>query len=114
VQVAQGKDYKVALKIVQDELGRIRDGKVSAAELERAKNQYLLQSYNDLLSDSEIGHDLGEALVTSDNYLRNFEILQQLKFVTVADLQHVAKAYLVDARSNLVHLSPAASAKGKQ
>lgn len=107
IQMAPGKDYGTAMKVVNSALDRIRAGKISAEELERAKNQYLLNQYSQLLNMADLGENLGEALVSSDNYLRNFEILEQLKAVKVEDLQRVAKAYLTEGRSSTLRLSPA-------
>jgi zinc protease len=106
LQMAPGKETGQAVSVVENALDRLREGKVSAAELERAKNQYLLYSYGELLDQSNIGRTLGEALVSSDNYLRDFEILEQVKKVTVEDLQRVAKAYLTKERSSLLIVSP--------
>ena len=107
IQMAPGKDYGTAVKVVNKALSRIREGKVSAEELERAKNQYLLNQYSQLLNMSDLGENLGESLVSSDNYLRNFEILEQLKAVKVEDLQRVTKTYLTEGRSSTLRLSPA-------
>lgn len=114
IQMVPGKDYKEAVKVVNNALARIRDGKVSKNELERAKNQFLLNSYSELMSSSEIGNNLGDGLVSADDYTRNFTLLEQIKKVTVQDLQRVAKTYLIDKHSNLLHLAPAAAEKGKK
>jgi zinc protease len=106
ITMAPGKSDDAALKVVNDTLERIRQGKVEAAELERAKNQYLLSNYTELLSLTSIGANLGEGLATTDNYLREFEVLEQIKKTTAADLQRVANAYLVESRSNFVRLVP--------
>jgi zinc protease len=106
LQMAPGKSTDKALSVVKDALQRIAEGKVSSAELERAKNQYLLYAYGDLMDQSSLGRFLGEALVSSGNYLRNFEILQQVKTVKVEDLQRVAKTYLIPEHSSLLVVSP--------
>lgn len=110
IQMAPGKSSDSALKIVRSALTRLSDGKVSAEELERAKNQYLLYSYGELLSLNNIGRTLGEALTASDNFLRDFEILEEVKKVTVEDLQRVTKTYLTENRSSLLTVTPG---KGK-
>lgn len=107
IQMAPGKSYDEALKVVNNALGRIRDGKVPAEDLERAKNVYRLSEYSQLLDQATLGKNLGEGLVRGDDYRRNFEILEKLKDVTVADLQRVTKAYLTEGRSSLLRLSPA-------
>jgi len=107
IQMATGKNDDVAYKSLNKALERFREGKVSDAEIERARNQYLLGSYNELLNASTIGTNLGESLVTTDNYLREFQLLEELKKVTAEDIKRVANAYLVEKNSNQVRLIPA-------
>ncbi|MGE3263561.1 MAG: M16 family metallopeptidase [Bacteriovoracia bacterium] len=108
INMVQGKSADKAVKILKDALARIAKGELSAAELERGRNQYLLSAYSDLGGQSSIGQYLGEALVSSDNYLNEFEILQATKKVTIADLQRVVKTYFKDENSNFIHLKPGA------
>jgi len=113
IQMAPGKDDKLAYKSLEKALSRFRNGDVTEPEIERARNQYLLGSYNELLNASTVGTNLGESLVTTDNYLREFQMIEQLKKVTAADIKRVANAYLVEKNSSLIRLTPAtASAKG--
>jgi zinc protease len=114
IQMAPGKDDDLALKALDKALDRIRDGDVTDAEIERARNQYLLGSYNELLDAGAIGRNLGESLVTTDNYLREFQLLDELKKVTAKDLQRVAKAYLVDDHLSVLRLTPPPSAAAEK
>jgi zinc protease len=106
--MVQGKSTDQALKMIKRALTRIAKGELSQAELERGRNQYLLSAYSDLGNQATIGQYLGEALVSSDNYLNEFQILQATKKVTIADLQRVANTYFKDENSSLVHLKPGA------
>lgn len=108
VNMTQGKSADKAMKVVKATLERVEKGEVSAAELERARNQYLLNAYGELGSPSTIGTFLGEALVSSDDYLNEFVILEATKKVTVADLQRVVTTYLTEENSSLIHLKPGA------
>jgi zinc protease len=107
IQMAPGKEDSKAFRSLEKALERFRKGEVTEAEIERARNQYLLSSYNELLNQSTIGTNLGESLVTTDNYLREFHLLEELKKVTAEDIKRVANAYLVEKNSNLVRLTPA-------
>jgi zinc protease len=107
IQMAPGKDNDLALKPLNKALDRIRKGDVSAEEIERARNQYLLSAYNELLDNSTIGRNLGESLVSTDNYLREFEVLADLRKVTAEDLKRVANQYLVDKNLSVLRLTPA-------
>lgn len=110
IQMAPGKSDDKALSAYNDALEQIRKGKVTEAELERARNQFLLHSYGELADQSSLGEKLGESLVTTDNYLRDFEILDGIKKTTVADLQRVANKYLIEKRMNFVRIVPAKGA----
>ncbi len=112
IHLAPGKSDDQALSSLNNALEKIRDGKVSVEEMERARNQYLLGAYNELLDASQIGKNLGESLVTTDNYLREFELLEELKKVTVDDLKRVANAYLVEKRLSILRLTPPIAEKG--
>ncbi len=114
IQMAPGKDDKLAFKSLEKALERFRDGDVTEPEIERARNQYLLGSYNELLNASSIGTNLGESLVTTDNYLREFQLIDELKKVTKEDIKRVANAYLVEKNSSLVRVTPAAEKGGSK
>lgn len=105
--LAEGKSSSTVMSIMEDALERVKKGEISEGEVLRAKNQYLLSAYNELLDAATIGRNLGGGLVTTDNYLREFQILEQIEKVTLAEVQKVANAYLKEERSSLVHLTPA-------
>lgn len=113
IQMAPGKPDDKALSVLNNALDRIKNGQVSEAEIDRARNQYLLGSYNELLDASSIGRNLGESLVTTDNYLREFQMLDELKKVTAEDLKRVANAYLMDKRLSFVRVTPAEKGASK-
>jgi zinc protease len=109
-QLAAGKTSGNALDVIRDAVKRVKSGDIKEEELMRAKNQFLLYSYGELMDQSALGEALGEALVSADDYLRGFEILEQVKKVTLADLKRVAEGYLQESSSSLIRLYPA---KGK-
>jgi zinc protease len=106
ITMAPDKSTSKAISVLEDALERIRDGKLTDAELERGKNQYLLMAYEDLLNQSSIGRLLGEALVSADDYSREFEILEKAKTVSSADLARVVKTYFKDENSSTIHVKP--------
>lgn len=113
IQMAPGKDDDIAYKSLNGALERLRKGEVNEAEIERARNQYLLGSYNELLNSGSVGKNLGESLVTTDNFLREFQLIEELKKVTADDIKRVANAYLTDKNSSLVRLTPGPAAPEK-
>ena len=104
--LAPGKDPKTVLAIIQSAFDRIKNGTISPAEVNRAKNQYLLNTYGELLNHSSIGLNMGESLVSMDDYLIGFQMLEQVKKVTADDLVRVVKKYIRPETSNLIILSP--------
>ncbi len=113
IQMAPGKPDDKALSVLNAAIDRLKKGTVSEAEIERARNQYLLGAYNELLDASSIGRNLGESLVTTNNYLREFQLLEELKKVNSAELKRVANTYFVDKHLSLVRLTPAAKGESK-
>lgn len=109
-QLAKGKSAGDALKVIREAVKRIQAGEVKEEELQLAKNQFLLYSYGELVNQGTLGESLGDALVSADDYQRGFEILEQVKKVSLADLKRVADTYLQENSSSLLTLSPA---KGK-
>ena len=85
---------------------KIQNNELSGEELQRAKNQFLLGTYNELGEQSAIGMLLGESLVSADNYLRGFELLDTVKKVSNKDLARVANLYLTKNNSSTLIMSP--------
>jgi zinc protease len=105
-QGAPGRSADEILKIIKENIDKLKNSAIDENQLVTAKNQFLLSSYNDLASDNSIAEALGEALVSSDNYRRGFEILESVKSVTSADVKRVANTYFVDTQSSTLVLSP--------
>ena len=106
VDVAPGKSASEVEKIVNEAVANIRAGKITEQDLERGRNQYLLAQYSELKNLSNIGDFMGESLMSSNNYLRSFEVLEELKRLTVDDLKRVATKYLTPQRSSVVIVRP--------
>jgi predicted Zn-dependent peptidase len=106
VLAAPGKTANELIKAVHENIDKLIDGKIGEIQLARAKNQFLLASYNDLDIQTNIAQSIGESLVSSDNYHRCFDILQEVKTVTTKELQRVAKTYFVDSQSSTIVISP--------
>lgn len=111
VQTVPGKPSSEAIDVTKKAIDQLKSGKISAEELERAKNQFLLSSYTELLNQESVGDALGESLVSSDDYLRGFQILEEVKKVSLEDVKKAANTYLNDKKSSLVILSPAKDTK---
>ena len=79
---------------------------ISAAELERARNQILVSQVESL----KTLHGKAEALATNEilfgDYTRVFTDIDKYSKVTASQIQKVARKYLSPERSNLVVVRP--------
>lgn len=112
VQLTEKHDSKKALSIIDAEIASLQTKKISKGAFERALNQELLNLYNDIGSNSELGSWLGEFLMLSGNYMLGFEIIEKYKDITPADLQRVAKTYFKKNNRSIVVVKPTPRKKG--
>jgi predicted Zn-dependent peptidase len=114
VQMAEGHKAEEALRIVDKEIASLQKKKIGKQNFERALNQELLNLYGDITDNSELGNWLGEYLMISGDYMRGFQIIEDYKKVTEADVMRVSKDYLRKDNRSVVILRPAkAQKKGK-
>jgi zinc protease len=105
-QVAQGQSTPDVVSIIKKSIEKIKSGDFTTDELDRAKNQYLLYSYQELLNLGNVGKNLGESEMSANNYLRDFEILEEVKKVNAADVKRVANAYFQDNLLTQITVTP--------
>lgn len=106
VQLSPGQKAKEVESKINSYLDNLKAGKFSEEELSRAINQYLLYSYEQLLSLDNIGDMMGEALCSTDDYLNDFSALQKIKSISKNDVVRVANAYFGKNSSNSVTVIP--------
>ena len=87
-----------------DEIARLRDEPVSAAELARAKRQIEV----DLIARSNTAHALAGRVAEDYVYFGRIRPLEErlaaYRAVTAADVQRVARTYLLDDQRSVVHV----------
>lgn len=88
------------------ELEKLKQGKVTQLQLERAINQMLLSEYNTISSNRGLANMMGEALMSSDDYMKYFDILARAKKVSVEDISRVAKKYFKRSNATVAVLVP--------
>ncbi|MDZ4084806.1 MAG: pitrilysin family protein, partial [Bdellovibrionales bacterium] len=100
------RQFLNAQRAVYGEMWRPRNLKITASELERARNQILMAQVESLKSI----HGKAEALATNEilfgDYKRVFTDLDRYMKVTPEMIQKVAKSYLSPERSSLVVVRP--------
>ena len=100
------KDQAQIWTALAQEIARVRDKPVEAAELDKAKNQLAAGFVFGLETVDGIAMRLGEAQYVEGDWHRFIEGVTRYLAVTAADVQRVAKKYLVDTNLTRVTLVP--------
>jgi len=103
---AQGKkpeDVEAALKA---EIKKLQDAPVTAAELEKAKNQIVTGQLRQRETSLGKSNALGRAAVILGDPNRVNTDLDRLQAVTAADIQRVAQKYLTDNNRYVIYYLP--------
>jgi zinc protease len=96
--LAAGRTPDQGIAALDAELARVRDAPVSAAELAAARNQLLAGVLQGRETISGRAEDIGQAIVVEGDAGRVNSDVAALQAVTPADVQRVARAWLVDRR----------------
>jgi zinc protease len=94
--VANGKKPEDAESALRAEVKKLQDAPVSAAELEKAKNQIITSQLRQRETNNGKANALGQAAVLLGDPNRVNTELEELQAVTAADVQRVAKKYFTD------------------
>ena len=89
-----------------DEIARVRQGGVTAAELTKAKNQIAAQDIYRLETVDGIATELGTAQYIEGDWHRFLDEAARTLAVTAADIKRVAGQYLVDSNLTVVSVRP--------
>ena len=114
--LSEGKKAEDAEKSLLAEIKKLQDTPVSAAELEKAKNQMITNQLRQRETSNGKALALGEAAVLLGDPARVNTDLARLQAVTAADIQRVMKKYFADTNRMVLYYLPEASkpAKGVQ
>ena len=92
----------------------MQDTPVSAAELEKAKNQIITDQLRQRETSNGKALALGEAAVLLGDPARVNTDLARLQAVTAADIQRVMKKYFTDTNRLVLYYLPEASKPAKE
>ena len=109
--LSEGKKPEDAEKSLLAEIKKLQDEQVSAAELEKAKNQIITDQLRQRENNNGKALALGEAAVLLNDPARVNTDLDKLQAVTAADVQRVMKKYFTDANRLVLYYMPEASKK---
>jgi zinc protease len=107
--LSEGKKVEDAEKSLLTEIKKLQDAPVSAAELEKAKNQIITDQLRQRETSNGKALALGEAAVLLGDPARVNTDLARLQAVTAADVQRVMKKYLTDENRLVLYYLPEAA-----
>ena len=110
--LSEGKKIEDAEKSLLAEIKKLQDTPVSAAELEKAKNQLITDQLRQRETSNGKALALGEAAVLLGDAARVNTDLSRLQAVTAADVQRVMKKYFAAANRFVLYYLPEASKTG--
>jgi zinc protease len=112
--LSEGKKPEDAEKSLLAEVKRLQDTPVSAAELEKAKNQIITDQLRQRETSNGKALALGEAAVLLGDPARVNTDLARLQAVSAADVQRVMKKYFADQNRMVLYYLPQAAKKEGQ
>jgi zinc protease len=104
--IAAGKKPEDAESSLRAEIKKLQDTLVSAAELEKAKNQIVTSQLRQRETSLGKSQALGRAAVLLGDPNRVNTDLEKLQAVTAADVQRVARKYLTDSNAYVFYYLP--------
>src|SRR5678816_3893586 len=109
--LSEGKKVEDVEKAMEAEIKKLQDEQVSAAELEKAKNQLITNQLRQRETSNGKALALGEAAVLIGDVARVNTDLERLQAVTAADIQRVMKKYFADNNRMVLYYLPQAAKK---
>jgi zinc protease len=107
--LAAGKKPEEAEGSLRAEIKKLQDAPVSAAELEKAKNQIITSQLRQRETNNGKAGLLGQSAVLRGDANRVNTDLQLLQAVTPADIQQVARKYFTDQNRYVFYYLPEAA-----
>jgi zinc protease len=109
-----GAKPEAAMQALEEQIEKLRTGPISEHELLKARNQSLRAEVMQTLTVEGKASALGAAAVLEGNPARANDALNDIRRVTVEDLQRVARTYLIPERQINVKIPASARATAKK
>jgi zinc protease len=110
--LASGQTVQAGETALRREIARFRDGMVTAAELNEAKNELLNSAFRSRETVDGRASAIAEAVIIDGDAAAADRHLSQIAAVTPADVQRVARRWLRDEASAAVHYMAEESRNG--
>jgi zinc protease len=110
--LSEGKKVEDGERALLAEIKKLQDTPVSAAELEKAKNQLITDQLRQRETSNGKALALGEAAVLLGDPARVNTDLARLQAVSAADIQRVMKKYFNESNRLVLHYLPEAAKRG--
>jgi len=107
--LSEGKKVEDAEKAMLAEIKKLQDAPVSAAELEKARNQLITEQLRERETNDGKALALGDAAVLLGDPSQVNTDLARLNAVTAEDVQRVMKKYFTDTNRLVLYYMPQAS-----
>ena len=105
--MADGHSPEEGIAALREEIARLRDQPIAAAELEEAKNELVANALRSRETVDDRAVALGFALINTGDASAADREIAQIQAVTAADVQRVARRYLTDPRASVIRYLPA-------
>jgi len=113
-QPRQGVDPQACEKAIYEELEKVKSAPVSDQELEKAKNNRLVEFYREMRTINGRANTIGTYEVFMGDYNKLFDAAKNYSTVTKEDVQRVAKKYFGANNRTVATLLPETAEKAKQ
>lgn len=110
--LSEGESPDKGLAALQAEIKRIRDGQVTQAELDEARNELITAALQSRETSDGRADDLARSIILFKDPRASDEQLAELQNVTARDVQQVAQMILQDSRSVTIKYLPEETQKG--
>jgi zinc protease len=104
--LSEGKSAEDGLKSLMAEIARVRDGAVTGAELDEAKNELVSETLRGRETAFGRATELANSVIRYRDGKYADKLLNEIQTVTAEDVQRVARAVLDDSKRVTIHYLP--------
>jgi zinc protease len=110
--LSEGKTAEQGVAALQGEINKMRDGLVTQAELDEARNEIITGALQGRETSDGRADDLARSIILFKNPRASDEQLAKLQTVTAQDIQRVAKSIMQDTKSVTINYLPEETQNG--